>query len=61
MYEVDDNWVPFMKVVTGEASDSEDELDDEDRIYDMWHQDRVDLEEGDIEPKGAMSLEHWTD
>ncbi|KAI3698756.1 hypothetical protein L2E82_42558 [Cichorium intybus] len=48
--DVEDDWIPFKPFVVGSQSGSEDESDDEDGISDTWQHERVDLEDGEINP-----------
>ncbi|CAH1438969.1 unnamed protein product [Lactuca virosa] len=50
VFEVDDDWTPFKKLVSCSTSDSDSEveLDDDDGVSDTWKPDDLDLEEGEI-------------
>ncbi|KAL4583655.1 hypothetical protein LXL04_008236 [Taraxacum kok-saghyz] len=51
VFEVDDDWIPFKNFESVSASDSDEEMDDEEKIPESWHTEEDDAEEGEFKPE----------
>ncbi|KAL4591899.1 hypothetical protein LXL04_004874 [Taraxacum kok-saghyz] len=55
VFEIDDDWVPFRPFSAKEDSDSGEDEEGSDAVSDTWHQDGMDLENGEIDPSVGVA------